>query len=867
MAKKISKSNPTIVVDKSGKILGEFPNQYDAENYVSSVGRQPVFFEDLEPLEVYGQAPKKKRNFLEMGAANLEETFGLTPRDAVGFVPIVGDALDIYDVGNNFYNKNYTAAGIGLASLLLPDFIVKGGKKIYRNIRNTLNGNNIYRAENLLKKTSQQRHNLQNKINNLYDDESNLHNALLNYQNKEYYAKKNYDLAKEELKNFSIRHNALRKTKGQYNISVGSNPRTFSIGEYTDEFGNSIPISINSDVENVLNINSDNYIAYPYRYTSIPKLFTKSNQLMSLTGEREKRLKTLIGNSGILGGSSKLASSGYITHIPGDDDILTTASRYNDLLSRIDGREIRSLRNNVGYKVKSNRLRGGESDIDIIEQDRDGYAKGVLAHELYAIQHPKEYRALREKHAKKEAFEDNVLYGGVDFADVSLPIKTEDLYQSLTDDVIVQKSLSDLLFSHNPKHAQRRLQLFANKDAYPAIEKSLNDKFQILYGKDLNLPKSFKLDNIEANKKLLKEYNLPTELAEDSKAMELLSKYLYLSEGSATRRTNVRELQNSDTYEDFLKSLDESSNATYSYLNKEGSGRGGNFTTTDSGGGKVYGQYSSIVTDEIPNNITNPEELLNYLKGDVKITPEIRKRLSIAFGQDFSNYNTMRSLHYDTGIIPNTAESNADLANIFGKKFSRGSNYNDGSYIGRLAPAENIGTMFSPTYLTFEHGVLSPRSLEEGGIDTKTINSLELFEKLKQTEKGNLFQQAYMKNVKEAKAKKVELTKQKNEAKTKYNNISSETNRIEEEMNDLRNQMQETINNEKNLYKREQKLNKLRYEYKRKQEKYNKILNISKKSGIGIGTIGLGTATYKILNNDEKDKKYYGGHISLETAY
>jgi hypothetical protein len=43
------------------------------------------------------------------------------------------------------------------------------------------------------------------------------------------------------------------------------------------------------------------------------------------------------------------------------------------------------------------------------------------------------------------------------------------------------------------------------------------------------LPEWFDLSNVEANKALLKEYNLPEELATNKEAMENISRYLYFS--------------------------------------------------------------------------------------------------------------------------------------------------------------------------------------------------------------------------------------------------------------------------------------------------------------------------------------------------
>lgn len=64
---------------------------------------------------------------------------GITPKDAIGVIPIVGDAIDIYDIGESIHNKDYMQASIGIGTLLLPNIIekpakmiIKGGKSLLR---------------------------------------------------------------------------------------------------------------------------------------------------------------------------------------------------------------------------------------------------------------------------------------------------------------------------------------------------------------------------------------------------------------------------------------------------------------------------------------------------------------------------------------------------------------------------------------------------------------------------------------------------------------------------------------------------------------------------------------------------------------
>ena len=57
-------------------------------------------------------------------------------KDVAGFVPILGEAVDIYDMGKSLYNGNYSQAALLGAGLLLPNWLEKGGKFLYKSIKN-----------------------------------------------------------------------------------------------------------------------------------------------------------------------------------------------------------------------------------------------------------------------------------------------------------------------------------------------------------------------------------------------------------------------------------------------------------------------------------------------------------------------------------------------------------------------------------------------------------------------------------------------------------------------------------------------------------------------------------------------------------
>ena len=56
--------------------------------------------------------------------------------DVLSYLPIVGDVMDAYGIGKDFYNQNYLAGLSGLGLMLLPNLIEKPLKSIGKTIRN-----------------------------------------------------------------------------------------------------------------------------------------------------------------------------------------------------------------------------------------------------------------------------------------------------------------------------------------------------------------------------------------------------------------------------------------------------------------------------------------------------------------------------------------------------------------------------------------------------------------------------------------------------------------------------------------------------------------------------------------------------------
>lgn len=97
----------------------------------------------LPGFTVTGISPETRaKNY----STSFNGTYGLTPRDVYGMMPVVGDILDIKDIGTDLYNKNYINAGIGAGLFLLPNMVEKPFKF----------AKNLYKKRNIISKVNKE---------------------------------------------------------------------------------------------------------------------------------------------------------------------------------------------------------------------------------------------------------------------------------------------------------------------------------------------------------------------------------------------------------------------------------------------------------------------------------------------------------------------------------------------------------------------------------------------------------------------------------------------------------------------------------------------------------------------------------------
>lgn len=499
---------------------------------------------------------------------------------------------------------------------------------------------------------------------------------------------------------------------------------------YVDELGNSISLPMEKLANRKIIVNSNRY-NNSISGLGVNNYSINTRQLekaKSVIQKRNDRLREIVGDNGHIVGSSSLTESGHIAGIPGDDDIITTAARADNLIASLGGENIGELPGNTGFKIRSPHIRGGVGDIDVI-QEVDGKATGKLAHEIFETLYPEQYRAIREAYAREASWRENITSPFSETGEFSyipsideipLPLSSEELFQALKNpDNVKMKGLSDVLFSHKSKHAFRAKTAISQPENAGMIKEILRRKSISLYGEDIALPKAMTFDNIEANKEVLKDLGLDTKLANNSEVMENICKYMYLSQGSSTRGIKVRDFLgfvDKTTLEDpdkFWELMQNSWSVNYSPSNSTLSGIGGNNTLGSRGGGN-FGNALAINLAHLPDRIDNPKKLFDYIYGLERLTPEQRRALSKEFDINFTESNNLISVLENRGI-PNTPEASKKIAEILDRDYLVGNPYgSEGKYIGRIDDPYMTGHTYSNRNgLNLEHGAFQPIPEEE----------------------------------------------------------------------------------------------------------------------------------------------------------
>lgn len=74
--------------------------------------------------------PKRYSSAFDGSYNNFREGLNAFSGGAFDYIPVIGDALDVSDVANDIYKKDYTTAALGLGLLAVPNVVEKPLKKI-----------------------------------------------------------------------------------------------------------------------------------------------------------------------------------------------------------------------------------------------------------------------------------------------------------------------------------------------------------------------------------------------------------------------------------------------------------------------------------------------------------------------------------------------------------------------------------------------------------------------------------------------------------------------------------------------------------------------------------------------------------------
>ena len=213
---------------------------------------------------------------------------------------------------------------------------------------------------------------------------------------------------------------------------------------------------------------------------------------------------------------------------PADTEIYTTAQRYPELIKRLQFEE-RANNSTGGHKGVSpytfrntdSAHNGLDTEINIIEADDKGMARGKIAHQIYRALWPEKYSKISYDHT---------MSGNVTpTSEISLPVTAEDLLQTIRKDPEAMQThlLTDLVGMEtftNPKHTKATKRLYSILfDPDQTTARRLDNALRI-HGK-YNMGSNFKqgtelypnltFNDKNANKEfLMKVYQLTQEEAE-----------------------------------------------------------------------------------------------------------------------------------------------------------------------------------------------------------------------------------------------------------------------------------------------------------------------------------------------------------------
>lgn len=269
---------------------------------------------------------------------------------------------------------------------------------------------------------------------------------------------------------------------------------------FTDEVGKTYTDQLAPTIGNSVQYRANTLHGVSQRQNSktVSDLYDRySDNIPQKISQYVDRLNDRMGDDGAVAGSLihyknkvfPVTESNGMLLGPADTEIYTTQARLPALQQKLNFKQSRT--NSVGglkgtseytFRNTDSAHNGVDTEINVIQADKNGNAVGKLAHQIYRSLHPEEY--------SKFAYDYAMAGNTKPFYEQKLPVSAEDLFQTI---------------NKNPDLMQRSL--FADMFGMETFTRPQNIKankrlFQALFNEDTNVQQMFNqamLDNGKAN--------------------------------------------------------------------------------------------------------------------------------------------------------------------------------------------------------------------------------------------------------------------------------------------------------------------------------------------------------------------------------
>lgn len=415
------------------------------------------------------------------------------------------------------------------------------------------------------------------------------------------------------------------------------------------------------------------------------------------------QLQNLIGEDGVIGGSTLGISRGYINNVlNGDTEIITTRSRLQSLIDKLKFVETRT--NSIGGISGTSPLAKGKTnnvEFDFIEAAPNGNAVGTQAHSIYSVLHPEERAKVVNSVLTRSS------YNPIHTDRLELPISAEQLYQEF---INAPQEIKDLVHivdmlgagrnvareENAYKHAERAWNLLLNQEHIQQVSKAIDVLGRKWFGSNYKVPNleypNLKFDNPQDNREFIEtiintyDEKIPNskieEIIHNPEWMKNIFNYWYQNNLIGTRvvKNPNQTFTPSQTWDVLFNNIHSVGGGT-------GSGIGRNHTT-----GKITA-FKEPLSGSVQSLITfHPEDIKSLSQFTNKFheisNPNIVNDFSIYKGY---NYNSVLSPSEDKEILDRIISLDRPI--VRSTTTEKGVGAYNGSYLGINYPND-----FTPSF-------------------------------------------------------------------------------------------------------------------------------------------------------------------------